>query len=1000
MKALRYINDAIQNPDKDFCQYRIYNMWCEDGWIVYIYLGRAGWRGIMPDSIGNLTKLASLMLPGNGMSGAFPSTICGNLPNLFHLQASVNRFTSLPDCWDTFPSLNYIDFSSNFLTSFPPSLARLNTAVLLKFDNNLMSGNLPATFSSPILQSLIVSTNTLSGSIPTFPISSSVASIYTLNSFDGSNNRFTTFPADSFLNAPNLDSIRCSNNLFTGSLPPLTGCSAITTLDLSLNGFTGTIPTQWSGLTKIVNVLLKKNSLVSPLGSGLSNNAFLQKLDLSYNQISVIGTLTANNNPCWIMAAISKSASYVDLSYNLLAGPCETGMLTAMSNLKTLVIAGNNVTTLPTDLFSGSSLTFIDFSNNKLTGALPAGAPSSLMTYADFTGNPSLIGPTLPAYLVISTKTLLLTAGTNYLCGTLSFTSNTLTVWTMDSSYYSYLGCSCQAGYFNSVPNCRLIPDSFSANPLTNIPALSTGSIPSVNSITDEWYGSNRQMSGLNTRWTIDGMNSEVAVNSLMNDQFFSNLVRPLNSNGNSSIIYEKVRLITLMLHIDLDQFSLSTDIISIYSGLSKDSNKLIYELNGETARAASLAGLTIAGPSALVDSLPSLSINSQYISTFGWGFANFTRPVTIRIQVVYPQTTVTFESRKRGGRAFFLAYGFSSQQPEGFHLNLETNLFEVNIPEHEISWPLRQAIFGIAGSLGVIVLLVMIFLLVNFNTVLMKAASRELTLLTLILIFSLAVGSVLYAVVPEKTSTGDSICRARIWVSGVSLMGILSILVSKSFRVSIIFGSRLLLQIRNQTGGQLMRIVAIFLTAEILMLAVMDGNKMTWADYLSNGSNEIVKGCNTGNGFTSWIGVQIALFLVVMISGGIVAFRTRSVPSAFNESTHILLALQMLTLFLIILVPLDFLVTNPEAAVVIQGGGQIALAFFLLASNFGPKIYYLINGRGNDKSLIFDNSKNSSNQNTSSHSSSEQNQKSSENSSIQNSSRSATEMTSSNTRL
>jgi len=156
-------------------------------------------------------------------------------------------------------------------------------------------------------------------------------------------------------------------------------------------------------------------------------------------------------------------------------------------------------------------------------------------------------------------------------------------------------------------------------------------------------------------------------------------------------------------------------------------------------------------------------------------------------------------------------------------------------------------------------------------------------------------------------------------------------------------------------------------------MLIIFNSLQMTSAQFISNGSNTQVATCSTGNGFDAWMGVQIGIFACVMTAGAVVAFRTRTVPSAFNESSHILFSLQILLFMLLILAPLDWALINnsPEASIVIQAGGQLVLSLFLLVSNFGPKLYYLLTGRGDDKSMIFNTTsqKHSSNSHSSSQS-------------------------------
>jgi hypothetical protein len=90
----------------------------------------------------------------------------------------------------------------------------------------------------------------------------------------------------------------------------------------------------------------------------------------------------------------------------------------------------------------------------------------------------------------------------------------------------------------------------------------------------------------------------------------------------------------------------------------------------------------------------------------------------------------------------------------------------------------------------------------------------------------------------------------------------------------------------------------------------------------------------------SSWIGVELALLFTVMVVAALMAFKTRNVPSAFDESAHIANAIFLLIFFAVIIVPLDILIQDsPNAAIIIQGIGQSFLGnkiifFFVFCSN------------------------------------------------------------------
>jgi hypothetical protein len=90
------------------------------------------------------------------------------------------------------------------------------------------------------------------------------------------------------------------------------------------------------------------------------------------------------------------------------------------------------------------------------------------------------------------------------------------------------------------------------------------------------------------------------------------------------------------------------------------------------------------------------------------------------------------------------------------------------------------------------------------------------------------------------------------------------------------------------------------------------------------------------------------------MVGAAFMAFKTRNVPSAFDESQHIANAIFLLIFFAVIIVPLDILVQdNPNASIIIQGIGQSFLGIMLLVVLFGPKLYYIASGKANDKKML-----------------------------------------------
>lgn len=93
----------------------------------------------------------------------------------------------------------------------------------------------------------------------------------------------------------------------------------------------------------------------------------------------------------------------------------------------------------------------------------------------------------------------------------------------------------------------------------------------------------------------------------------------------------------------------------------------------------------------------------------------------------------------------------------------------------------------------------------------------------------------------------------------------------------------------------------------------------------------------------------------VLMLVAAVLSYRTKDLPSQFSESTYLMLSLLFLCFFGVILVPLDWVVSDsPSAAIIIQGLGQCLLAFLLSMIVFGPKAYFLFSKQRPDKKMLF----------------------------------------------
>lgn len=177
-----------------------------------------------------------------------------------------------------------------------------------------------------------------------------------------------------------------------GSLPSaasFTGLGGLTQLEfIDQPGLSGTLPEDWSGLTRVWGITMINTSVSGSIPSGWARLRKLATLSLADSKLH--GLL-----PPWL-------GSLEQLKVLILANSSFTGSIPAsigdLSMLQALALGGNKLGgTLPEALRALRSLQYLDLSNNHLSGTVPASwsGMTSLKVVA-LSGNPQLHG-CLPA---------------------------------------------------------------------------------------------------------------------------------------------------------------------------------------------------------------------------------------------------------------------------------------------------------------------------------------------------------------------------------------------------------------------------------------------------------------------------------------------------------------------------------------------------------------------------------------------------------------------------
>nr|XP_009617698.1 probable LRR receptor-like serine/threonine-protein kinase At3g47570 [Nicotiana tomentosiformis] len=248
-------------------------------------------NGMLPLSVGNLsTSLTYFIAMDCKIKGRIPNEI-GNLSNLLDLRLSYNNLVgSIPTSIGSLRNLQGLFLSTNKLTgSVGDNLCKLQYLVAIYLDHNQLSRSLPNCIGNVTsLGEIHMGSNKLSSNIPT-----------------------------SLGNLKELTILDLSSNNMGGSLPPEIGnLKAVAQMDLSMNQFTNCIPREIGGLQNLVNLSLRHNKLQGSIPESMSNMVGLEFLDLSLNNIS--GTIPKIFEKLQYL-------KYFNVSYNKLYGEIPSG---------------------------------------------------------------------------------------------------------------------------------------------------------------------------------------------------------------------------------------------------------------------------------------------------------------------------------------------------------------------------------------------------------------------------------------------------------------------------------------------------------------------------------------------------------------------------------------------------------------------------------------------------------------------------------------------------
>ncbi|XP_030969618.1 receptor-like protein EIX2 [Quercus lobata] len=369
--------------------------------LVYLNLSYSYFYGEIPPHLGNLSSLMHLDLHGNygvyaenldwlsnlsslkyldlgelGLKdvGADWLQAINMLPSLLELRLSYCDLESLPPSlpFVNFTSLLVLDLSENqFHSSIPQWLFNLENLTTLDLSGNFfLQGQFPSFFQNRCkLKTLDLSWNNFDGNIDGFLDDLSASLNNCLESLDLSYNQLVGKIPDSLGKLGSLRYLNLENNSFWGSIPFSIGnLSSLEELNLCGNEMNGTIPESLGQLSELVHLYLLDNSWVGFITEAqLMNLTRLEEFVLTTDKNqSLVFKVTYDWVPPFRLQGL-------DLE-NCLIGPKFPAWLQVQNKLTDVTLKNIGISdTIPEEWFSkiSSQLTYLDLSNNQITGNLP-----------------------------------------------------------------------------------------------------------------------------------------------------------------------------------------------------------------------------------------------------------------------------------------------------------------------------------------------------------------------------------------------------------------------------------------------------------------------------------------------------------------------------------------------------------------------------------------------------------------------------------------------------
>jgi len=239
---------------------------------------------IPPEGLRTLTRLQSLSLYNNSLTGGIPSEIESLVGLQLLFMGNNDLKGTIPITIGKLGSLQKLDLHNNQMTgSLPLSVGLLQSLTQLYLSSNSFNSFLPTEIGAlKSLQELYLDGNGFSGPIPP-----SLGNINTLMDCRLYSNKFQGNIPTTLGNLVNLNILYLDDNSFWGTIPTeLQGLQNLRELSLFENQLTGTVPTELGVLFKLEVLALNANNIGGTIPNSLAQLPNLSYLDLGSTKLT------------------------------------------------------------------------------------------------------------------------------------------------------------------------------------------------------------------------------------------------------------------------------------------------------------------------------------------------------------------------------------------------------------------------------------------------------------------------------------------------------------------------------------------------------------------------------------------------------------------------------------------------------------------------------------------------------------------------------------------